>query len=181
MRPHDDVIKSNALAGRFRMSSGAELLEILPENADPEMRWMVDYWTSKRGDRLIPLRSDIDPLDFYKFWPTIYLLEGASLEELIVKVAGTAYRSLYGFEVTGRRIIDIIPEEIAPQVVEDYAACLDKSIPVYRESSMTWRARNAPVSYNRLLLPFGRNTQTVGYILGFAVIFTYANKEKIEF
>ncbi len=170
-----------ALTGPLGMSAGEELLEVLPENADPEMRWMMDYWMSKRGDRSIPLRSDIDPLDFYMFWPTIYLLEGRALEDLNVKFAGTAYRSLYGFEVTGRRIVDIIPEEMVPKVIEDYATCLGKSIPVYRESSMTWRERNAPVSYNRLLLPFGKNSQTVRYILGFAIIFTYTNKEKIVF
>ena len=163
------------------MSSGEELLEVLPENADPEMRWMVDYWVSKRGERPIPLRSDIDPLEFYRYWPTIYLLEGTTLEKLYVKVAGTAYRSLYGYEVTGRRIIDIIPQRLAPQVIGDYSTCLEKGIPAYREGSMTWRERNAPVSYNRLLLPFGRSEQEVVYILGFAIVFTYTNKEKITF
>ena len=163
------------------MSSREDLLEVIPENADPEMRWMMDYWMSKRGDRQIPLRSEIDPLDFYKFWPTTYLVEGETLEELCVKVAGTGYRSLYGYEVTGRRIIDIIPESLAPQVIEDYIVCLDKRIPVYTEANMTWRERNAPVFYHRLLLPFGKNTQSVSYILGFAIVFTCLNNKKIIF
>ena len=163
------------------MSSQEDLLELIPENADPEMRWMMDYWLSKRGERQIPLRSDIDPLDFYKFWPTIYLLEGETLENLHVKVAGTAYRSLYGYEVTGKKIIDIIPEQLAPKVIEDYLVCIEEKRPVYLESDMTWREKNAPVFYHRILLPFGKNTMDVKYILGFAIIFTKINKEKIKF
>ena len=163
------------------MSSRENLLEFIPENADPEMRWMMDYWLSKRGDRQIPLRSDIDPLDFYKFWPTIYLVEGETLEELYVKVAGTAYRSLYGYEVTGRRIVDLIPGRLAPQVIDNYIACLENKTPVYTEENMTWRERNAPVFYHRLLLPFGKDGQNVGYILGFAIVFTCFNNKKIKF
>ena len=163
------------------MSSREGLLEIIPENADPEMRWMMDYWVSKRGNRQIPLRADIDPLDFYKFWPTIYLLEGDKLEDLYIKVAGTAYRSLYGYEVTGKRIIDIIPEELAPKVIEDYIVCIKERVPVYMESDMTWREKNAPVFYHRILLPFGKNTSNVEYILGFAIIFAKFNREKIKF
>lgn len=129
----------------------------------------------------MPLRSDIDPLDFYKFWPTTYLVEGGTLDELYVKVAGTAYRSLYGYEVTGRRIVDLIPGRLAPQVIDDYIACLENKSPVYREEDMTWRERNAPVFYHRLLLPFGKESQDVAYILGFAIVFTYVNNQKIVF
>lgn len=163
------------------MSSRGDLLEIIPENADPEIRWMMDYWMSKRGERQIPLRSDIDPLDFYKFWPTTYLVEGETLEELYVKVAGTAYRSLYGYEVTGRKIVDLIPGRLAQQVIDDYIDCLESKAPVYSEESMAWRERNAPVFYHRLLLPFGKKTQEVAYILGFAVVFTLSNNKKIVF
>ena len=163
------------------MSSREDLLEIIPQNADPEIRWMMDYWMSKRGERLMPLRSDIDPLDFYKFWPTTYLVEGETLEELYVKVAGTAYRSLYGYEVTGRRIVDLIPGRLAPQIIDDYIDCLENKVPVYSEESMAWRERNAPVFYHRLLLPFGRKAQEVAYILGFAVVFTLSNNKKIVF
>lgn len=163
------------------MYAREDLLDILPESADAAMRWMMDYWMSKRGDRSIPLRSDIDPLEFYKYWPTIYFVEGRTLEDLYVKVAGTAYWSLYGYEVTGRRIVDLIPGETAPHVIADYVVCLENKTPIYREGKMTWREKNAPISYARLLLPFGKTTQAVEYILGFAVVFSYDGKEKIVF
>lgn len=174
-------MKDNALVRRSGMSDREDLLEILPENADPDMRWMMDYWLSKRGNRSVPLRSDFDPLDFYKSWSTIYFTEGTNLEELYVKVAGTAYRSLYGYEITGRRILDLIPEVTAPDVIADYVTCLEEMIPVYREGKMTWREKNAPISYTRLLLPFGKETQAVSYILGFAIVYSFDNKEKIVF
>ncbi len=142
---------------------------------------MMDYWLSKRGEKPTPSRSDIDPIDFYRFWPTIYLVEGETLEELNVKVAGTAYRSLYGFEVTGRRIVDLIPGSLAPQVIDHYIVCLKEKIPAYIETDMTWREKNSPVLYHRLLLPLVNNTENVAYILGFSTFFSFASGEKIVF
>ena len=173
--------ETKALMGHFWMPSGEDLIEVLPENADPEMRWMMDYWMSKRKQGSIPLRADIDPLEFYKLWPTIYLTEGQNLEDLYVKVAGSAYRGIYGYEVTGQRIIDLIPEQVAPHVIEDYAVCFDEKIPVYREGNMTWRERNAPILYSRLLMPLGNSAQAVTHILGFALIFTVTERKKIVF
>ena len=163
------------------MTSREDLQKILPDAADPEMIWMLDYWNDKRGENQIPLRSDVDPLDFYRYWPTIYFAEGGKLEELSVKVAGTAYRSLYGYEITGRKIIDLIPSGSAQKALSDYILCIDKKLPVYREGEMTWRERNAPISYNRLLLPIGKDYSAVGYILGFAIIYLSDSKEKIAF
>lgn len=156
-------------------------MKILPEDAAPEMRWMMDYWITKRGDRQIPLRSDIDPLEFHKMWSTTYFLEGTTLEDLYVKVAGTAYWSLYGYEVTGQRIVDLIPGVSAPHVIADYVMCLENRVPVYREGRMTWREKNTPIAYARLLLPFGKTMQTVAYILGYAIVFSYDSKERIVF
>jgi hypothetical protein len=153
------------------MDPAAPALEtVLPDSADAGIRWMLDYWTDKRGSRQLPRRSDIDPVDFFKMLPLVYIVEGTGLEGLFVKLAGTAYRNLYGFEITGRRIVELIPSNSGMQALNDYRTCLDEERPVYREGEMTWRQRNAPVLYQRLLLPLADDSDRMRFMLGTANI-----------
>ena len=146
------------------------LAALLPDNADVGLKWMLDYWVKKRGNRPIPRRQDLDPVDFAKMLPLIYLVEGAALDDLYVKLAGTAYRNLYGFEITGRRIVDLIPSNSGLQALTDYRVCLEQRRPVYREGEMTWRQRNSPVFYQRLLLPMANDSDEMRFMLGTANI-----------
>lgn len=41
----------------------------------PVNRLSYDYWKQKRGDRLMPARSDIDPADIQKILPHVFLLD----------------------------------------------------------------------------------------------------------
>jgi hypothetical protein len=153
------------------MTDASQALDtVLPDNVDAGLRWMFDYWEGKRQLRRMPRREEVDPVDFFKMLPLVYIVEGTSLEQLYVKLAGTAYRNLYGFEITGRRIVDLIPSNAGLQALNDYRTCLDEERPVYREGEMTWRQRNAPVFYQRLLLPLGDDTDRMRFMLGTANI-----------
>jgi hypothetical protein len=145
--------------------------EVLPAWADSRLQFLLDYWNGKRGARRFPARSDIDPLDFAPHWPLVYLVEGGSLPELTLRLAGTAYRDLYGFEITGHKLTDLIPRTQRRDVVADYENCLITSQPIFRADTMTWRPQNAKISYHRLLLPLGGEGGGITHILAIAVFF----------
>ena len=146
------------------------LAALLPDDADSGLKWMLDYWVRKRGHRLLPRRQDLDPVDFSKMLPLVYLVEGTELDNLYVKLAGTAYRNLYGFEITGRRVVELIPSNAGLLALSDYKVCLQERRPVYRQGEMTWRQRNSPVFYQRLLLPMANDSGEMRFILGTANI-----------
>jgi hypothetical protein len=41
----------------------------------PRIREIYDYWNGKRGDRLMPRRADIEPLDLPSFLPGIVMVD----------------------------------------------------------------------------------------------------------
>ena len=144
--------------------------DLLPAWADERLQFFFDYWNEKRGTRRFPARSDIDPLDFARHWPLVFLIEGTETASLTLRLAGTAYRDLYGFEITGRRVVDLIPQTLRRDVVNDYENCLVSGLPVFRADTMTWRPQNAKISYHRLLLPLGGEAG-VAHMLAIAVFF----------
>ena len=152
-------------------TSPKKLDELLPDWADDRLHFILGYWNEMRGLQSFPSRSDIDPLDFAPHWPLVYLVEGSSLPALKIRLAGTAYRDLYGFEITGRRIVDLIPRMQRRDVIDDYANCLVRGRPIFRADTMTWRPQNAKISYHRLLLPLGDPGGHVTHELALAVFF----------
>lgn len=74
----------------------------------PEQRELFDYWRRCRGPRAMPSRDDIAPGDIPNLLPYLGLIDiqpgfGGS----IVRLAGSALREIYGFELTGKRLGEI--------------------------------------------------------------------------
>ena len=152
-------------------ASPKQLEKLVPDWADNRLHFILGYWDEMRGGHPFPSRADIDPLDFAPHWPLVYLVEGSSLPSLKIRLAGTAYRDLYGFEITGRKIVDLIPRMQRRDVVDDYANCLERGQPIFRADTMTWRPQNAKISYHRVLLPLGAPCGLVTHELALAVFF----------
>ncbi len=142
----------------------------VPPDFDAEIGQMVAHWDRLRGDQRLPAPAAIDPVELKPFLSRLFLVDGPSLEEMHLRLAGTSYRELYGFEITGRRLLDLIPETERPDLVREYRHCRDTAAPVFHAGSMNWRERGAQIRYDRVLLPFGQEGR-VTRILGFAVFF----------
>jgi hypothetical protein len=48
---------------------------VITEISSPKLRQGLDYWIAKRGDRLMPARADLDPMEMIPFLPNIILLD----------------------------------------------------------------------------------------------------------
>jgi hypothetical protein len=87
------------------MIPGSPILNDLPEQCDA----LLAYWDQLRGDRVTPKRGEIDPGAIKSALPFIYILESVSHREIRFRLAGTALRDLFGFELSGRNHIDLAP------------------------------------------------------------------------
>lgn len=72
---------------------------------------LADYWTSLCPVGGLPLRADVDPAAIRPLLPYIYILELKSDDAVFVRLAGTALRRLYGLEMTGMNMLDLVPPE----------------------------------------------------------------------
>jgi hypothetical protein len=70
-------------------------------------RDLADYWTSLRPDGALPHRAQIDPGAILALLPCLYLIELREDDTIFVRLAGTALRQLYGFEMTGRDVVTL--------------------------------------------------------------------------
>jgi hypothetical protein len=96
----------------------------IPETACNEVRFFCDYWLRLKGEAHLPACDLIDPLDFFRHLSGVFIVEGRRLDELHIRLAGTVYRDLYGFEITGKPLADLIPFSHRPDLLDDYARCL---------------------------------------------------------
>ncbi|MEQ8355201.1 MAG: PAS domain-containing protein [Kiloniellaceae bacterium] len=151
-------------------------LKGVPDTACKEVRFFCDYWLGLKAEAPLPPCELLDPLDFFSYASRVFILEGRSIGELQVRLAGTIYRELYGFEVTGKRVTELIPFDDRDDISSSYARCIEEQIPIYDVNKMTWRSRGSEVQFERILLPFG-DKQGVERILGFAQFFDSDGKK----
>jgi hypothetical protein len=151
-------------------------LDGVPDTACREVRFFCDYWLGLKGEARVPSCEDLDPLDFFIYLSRVFIIEGRNVNELRVRLAGTVYRELYGFEATGLKVAELIPFETRGDLLDSYDRCLKEQVPVYDVNKMTWRERGSEVCFERILLPFADQGVTAR-ILGFAQFFDSDGKK----
>ena len=97
---------------------------------------LLETWLAWRVARCLPQRSDIDPADLRLVLPYIIIVEIRAPDQAIVRLAGTAYREMFGLELTGQNLNDLVSGEA-------------RRIGAYRNyAAATWPCgRHAEVSY----------------------------------
>lgn len=66
-----------------------------------DTREILDYWKSLKGDVYAPVRGDLDIRNIKALLPRVFLI-GLDCSEWHFRLAGTAFYSLYGRELTGQ-------------------------------------------------------------------------------
>ncbi len=72
---------------------------------------LLKIWSAARADNILPRRADIDPGALKAIMPQVAIvaIPAPGLNE--IRLAGTAYRDIFGFETTSQNLTDIsLPE-----------------------------------------------------------------------
>lgn len=141
----------------------------LPADLPRELETLLTYWNEKRSERAMPLRSEIDPLDFPKLLRGICLLEleteVGQFRRAKFRLAGTDLYQMIGFEVTGKYVDEIVSGPMYDSIEKQFEWVIESRSPVYRR--FTWEgSANADNIYERLFVPLGATSERVGYLLG---------------
>lgn len=135
-----------------------------PEVLSLEFRGVLDYWNSKKNDRLAPawenfhldeLATSIlthcavldvynDPLDFvYRYW-------------------GTAKTPQMGYDLTGKSVMGVKPRSSADKLFGEFVSVLERKTPTLFRTNV--RTASGTESYTYFRLPFSSDNQSVDHI-----------------
>lgn len=123
------------------------------------------YWLEKRGDRAMPARADLDPIDIPALLPNLVLIDVLPPDaRLKVRLVGTWIVNLFGGDYTGRYLDEIDFGEAKDDIVREYGAAAAGAVPVCSDH----RYRNLGgelFDIERLILPLSADGETVTMLL----------------
>ncbi|WP_374370128.1 PAS domain-containing protein [Dongia sp.] len=83
--------------------SAPDWLDAMPA----DIQALYHYWDRQRGERLMPARGDLDPLDMKPFLPGLLLVDVVADDRLYVyRLVGTREVELRGKDPTGLAVVD---------------------------------------------------------------------------
>jgi hypothetical protein len=139
----------------------------LGDPAYPDLVAMLQYWDAKRGTRLAPPRSAIDPGDFVSALPRVKLIDVLYAADGTIdfrfRLAGTEIGSILGTELTRLRPLDLQPPQFGALVHAHYTQCVRKRRPLLHKVEIDSARRIH--SYARLLLPLSSDGETIDMLM----------------
>ena len=97
-----------------------------------EQRELYDYWRACAQSRAMPSRFDIDPVAIPHLLPGLSLLDtgGPDLDLLKYRLAGTRMGEIYGAEITGRAVFEVVFQHKKDYWRSVYRRVIDEGIPM---------------------------------------------------
>jgi hypothetical protein len=142
-----------------------------PEAAIRAHEELFGYWASLRGEAPVPARGRLDPRDMTRLLPTVSLTEvlpGEAIDYRI-RLAGTALYSVYGREITGRRIGEVYNSAAADYWRDELGRIVRERKPAVGVHNMAWRGASH-LSLVWIRLPLSTKGAEVDMILGYDAV-----------
>ena len=142
---------------------------------DKRLLALYSYWESKRGDRSMPARADIDPAEIPSLLSIILLMDTSTAGEYRYRLVGTEIVRWLGRDITGQTF----PEALPSGAYGDYITGLVSDTvtsgrPLYSEGAFMIEGR-IDRQVRRLALPLSADGSTVDMILGGQIVIASTN------
>ncbi len=149
-------------------------MDFTETNLPKPLAQLYEYWKQKRGDRVMPSRADIDPVEMRAFLPHTMLLDVLSdpsgEPKFRVRLVGTHVVKGYGSDFTGKYIQDIDLGDQRGKLLEACLFNVNCKKPAYISGSLVRSETNETISYARLGVPLSGDGDVVDIILIGAVV-----------
>lgn len=136
---------------------------------------LFSYWRRLRGGKPAPERVALNPADIGRFLGDLMLLEKGEGRDYRFRIAGSRLCSLYGSELRGRTITDILLPQSDADVAEMISAVTEDCLPVIAGVSVLL-TDGASIDAEMILLPLSHEGRTDGRILG---ALTFRTQERL--
>lgn len=123
------------------------------------------YWDRKRGDRLMPARADIDPVDLKRLLPLLCLIDVVvDARRYVYRLVGTQDVEMRGYDPTGKSVEEAYYGESAAQTTLYLDRIVGSRCPLlYRGTYQPFPTRTETDEI--LFLPLGRNGSDVDMVM----------------
>ena len=140
-----------------------------PETCHPDTITLSKYWQAKCGDRTMPARSDIDPVEMPRqLLPGICIVDVVADERRYVyRLVGTGEVEVRGNDPTGKSVLEGFFGPSAEDVLRCYDKVVETRAPLLDPTPFT--APNGKwITDETLFLPLSDDGETVNKILVFS-------------
>ena len=113
---------------------------------------LLDAWLGWRGDRLLPRRSEVDPIALKPILPLLGILEIAAKDIARFRLAGTGLRDVFGFDPSGKNAVELVRDQY--RVQRAYRLYLPATMPcAYLGQNKFAYASGVPDTFESVGLP----------------------------
>jgi hypothetical protein len=161
-KEQDNLVLPSQTASQTEMPS----VELLGQIGSRALHNLVAWWFDKRGERLMPARRDINPIEIPsalgQIWLCDYLSESG---HFYYRLAGDEINDFWGFNLSGKYLDEIVPAERLASVTKKYRMALELPAIVYDRACLSLTeeiTRNG----ERIVLPLSDDGRTVNALLG---------------
>jgi hypothetical protein len=134
---------------------------------DPDLIRFYDAWAALRGDRAMPSRKDLDPLQIGpEFLPNLMLIDVLrEPRRYRYRLIGTHVVTATGEDRTGRIFENVGFFKVHPAIVEQYGRVVDTMQPLHSLEPFTNFRSGSAYEVDRLLLPLSSDGHTVDMLV----------------
>ncbi|WPZ34314.1 PAS domain-containing protein [Thalassobaculum sp. OXR-137] len=139
--------------------------------ADPIIDPLLSYWAVRRGDRALPSRADIDPIDIPELLQHIGLVdvEGPP-RRYRYRLVGSYMQTMFGENYQGRYLDEARHDRYRDFLNDLYTAAIDQRRPILSEAVFDY-GTDRIVTIRRLILPLAEGNGAPVNMLLFANVF----------
>lgn len=131
----------------------------------PRLVELLDYWIKLKGDRKLPLRSDLDPAAIPKLLANIVLNEvERDPVRFRIRLEGEQISVARGFNATGRYFDEPGVMILKDDVLDAYKQMLEDGKPRYSDGAFSYQDGRGGQLY-RLAVPLSLEGETVDFIV----------------
>jgi len=142
----------------------------LAEPRHPDIRLLHAYWEKQRGDRLMPSRTDIDPVDIPRLLPHVLMYNVDGPGRYTVRLVGEAVRSFVGRNTAGLPAGTTMAERAAKMVIHILDTVVTERAPKFRAGKAHWHPEKGHRTYEACFLPLSNDGSAVNIVLCACVI-----------
>jgi hypothetical protein len=141
----------------------------LPADCHPHTHAIYRYWAGKRGERSMPARRDIDPVEMAPvLLPGICIVDVVpDARRYVYRLVGTNDVEVRGYDPTGKSVAEAFFGHSAGETIQLYDRVVDNRAPVLDTTSF----RSPDTSFatdETLYLPLSDDAATVNKVLVFS-------------
>jgi hypothetical protein len=127
---------------------------------------LEDYWRQLKGDKVLPLESDVNPDVMGDAWKSCFLVTARANGSFAYNYLGDSLVEAYGDDFTGREITETLLFPHPEALFATFKKVAATAQPITDEDEFT-NSRGALIRYRSCVVPLaGTHGGGVGFLLG---------------